>query len=103
MLLLWEVVADSWAVSPRSQAVSSWANDGDPLLHACVANPFIEEPDAIELARPDLRGAGEGDLPGLPDPFARVLASAVPEGLLYSRLSASRRSTFAMKRDEGKG
>ncbi len=34
---------------------------------ACVANPFIEEPDAIELARPDLRGAGEGDLPGLPD------------------------------------
>jgi group II intron reverse transcriptase/maturase len=55
------------AVSPRPQAVPSSANDGNPLLHACVANPFIEEPDAIELARPDLRGAGEGDLPGLPD------------------------------------
>ena len=55
------------AVSPRPQAVSSYANDGDPLLHACVANPYIEDPDAIELARPDLRGAGEGDLPGLPD------------------------------------
>ena len=26
---------------------------------ACVANPFIEEPDAIELARPDLRGLGK--------------------------------------------
>ncbi len=55
------------AVSSPPQAVSSSTNDGDPLLPACVANPFIEEPDAIELARPDLRGAGEGDLPGLPD------------------------------------
>ena len=63
------------AVSPRPQAVSSSANDGDPLLHACVANPFIEEPDAIELARPDLRGAGEGDLPGLPDlPLSKGLS-----------------------------
>ena len=56
------------AVSPPPQAIPSSANDGKPLQHACVANPFIEEPDAIELARPDLRGAGEGDLPGLPDP-----------------------------------
>ena len=39
-----------------------------------VANPWIEEPDAIELARPDLRGAGEGNLPGLPDPII-VLAT----------------------------
>ena len=56
------------AVFPPPQAIPSSANDGKPLQHACVANPFIEEPDAIELARPDLRGAGEGDLPGLPDP-----------------------------------
>ncbi len=55
------------AVSPPPPAVSSSADDGKPLQHACVANPFVEEPDAIELARPDLRGAGEGDLPGLPD------------------------------------
>ena len=27
-----------------------------------------EEPDAVEPARPDLWGAGETDLPGLPDP-----------------------------------
>ncbi len=56
------------AVSPPPQAVSSSENDGDPLQPARVANPFIEEPDATEIARPDLRGAGEGNLPGLPDP-----------------------------------
>jgi hypothetical protein len=33
----------------------------------CVAKPSIEEPDAIELARPDLWGAGVGNDPGLPD------------------------------------
>ena len=55
------------AVSPPTQAVSASENDGAPLQHARVANPSIEEPDGTEIARPDLRGAGEGNLPGLPD------------------------------------
>ncbi len=33
-----------------------------------IGKPSIEEPDAIELARPDLWGAGVGNDPGLPDP-----------------------------------
>ncbi len=59
------------AASAPPQAVPSSANDGDPLQPACVANPCIEEPDATEIARPDLREAGESDLPGPPDPFAQ--------------------------------
>ncbi len=55
------------ADSPSLETVSSSKDEGDSFNDACVAKPCIEEPDAAETARPDLWGAGESDLPGLPN------------------------------------
>ncbi len=50
-----------------SATVSSSKDDGDEFNDARVAKPRVEEPEAAETARSDLWGAGESDLPGLPE------------------------------------
>ena len=53
------IAAMTGDITPSSRALPSSANDGHPLDHDRVANPTIEEPDAVESARPDLWGAEE--------------------------------------------
>ena len=53
--------------TPRSENIST-KRQRIATMDTEVANPCSEEPDAAESARPDLWGAGESDLPGLPDP-----------------------------------
>ena len=53
-----------------------------------VAKPSVEEPDAVEPARPDLWGARVSNDPGLPDRPAPALGVGDPEPARTALLSA---------------
>ena len=87
-----ESAAHVGAVQPAAQALPT-SSSRESCIRSTATQRIHdpEEPDAVDPARPDLWGAGEGNLPGLPDTRAPLEGAA---RRLASRCSAHRRTAL---------